>query len=171
MLAEIKQYLHVIEQLRGQVADIVRELPAEALNWRPVSLAAGEDDHATNSLAVLAAHVAGSEHFWMAEVIDRQTATRVRAEEFVTEVDDAAGLIKKLEAVAEETREIMERLTAADLEEERSAGERIVPVRWAILHVVEHIGLHLGHMQLTYQLWRGGQSQSEYRWYENLPNP
>jgi hypothetical protein len=26
-------------------------------------------------------------------------------------------------------------------------------VRWCILHVIEHIAQHLGHMQLTRQLW------------------
>jgi hypothetical protein len=26
-------------------------------------------------------------------------------------------------------------------------------VRWCILHVIEHYAQHLGHMQLTRQLW------------------
>jgi uncharacterized damage-inducible protein DinB len=167
MLAETKQYLHMIDDLRGQVVELIRELPAEALNWRPIE---GTDDHATNSLAILAAHIAGSEHFWMAEVVGRQPATRVRATEFETEAAGAAALIEKLEASGVETKAILEGLTAADLEETRlTSSDRIVPVRWAILHVIDHIALHLGHMQLTYQLWQGGQGKGDPRWFERLP--
>ena len=48
------------------------------------------------------------------------------------------------------------------------ARGRIVPVRWAILHVIDHTALHLGHMQITYQLWMGGQRGPSPRWYERL---
>jgi len=66
MLPEIEQYLHTLDDLRNQVAAIIRDLPADGLNWRP-SLPVGADP--TNSLAVLAVHVAGAEHFWIAECI------------------------------------------------------------------------------------------------------
>jgi uncharacterized damage-inducible protein DinB len=167
MLSETEQYLHMIDDLRRQVVELVRDLPAEGLNWRPIE---GMDDHATNSLAVLAAHVAGSEHFWMAEVVGQRPVTRVRAAEFQTEAADSVGLVAKLEASGAETKEILEGLTAADLEEKRPAPDgRMVPVRWAILHVVDHMALHLGHMQLTYQLWQGGQGKGDPRWFERLP--
>ena len=64
MLSELENYLHRIENLRGQISDLIAGLPAEALNWRPIESVEG---HAINSLAVLAAHVAGAEHFWIAE--------------------------------------------------------------------------------------------------------
>ena len=65
--------LHMIEDLRGQVRDLIADLPAEALNWLPLPEA---EDHSMNSLAVMAAHVAGAEHFWIAEVIGGYPATR-----------------------------------------------------------------------------------------------
>jgi uncharacterized damage-inducible protein DinB len=167
MLSETHQYLHMIDDLRRQVIELIRDLPAEALNWRPVE---GTDDHATNSLAILAVHVAGSEHFWMAEVVGRQPATRVRAIEFETEAVGSASLIEKLEASGAETKAVLESLTAADLEETRlTSSDRIVPVRWAILHVIDHTAIHLGHMQLTYQLWHGGQGKGDPRWFDRLP--
>lgn len=159
MLAEVEGYLSVIEALRKQVGEMIVGLDAEALNWRPLP----GDDHATNSLAVLAAHVAGSEHFWIAEVIGRREATRVRAQEFLTQSDSAEALLRQLAAVGRETRELLEGLDEAALAEERTAQPlsgregskeaRVVGVRWAILHVMEHSALHLGHMQLTRQLW------------------
>lgn len=156
----------MIEDLRGQVRDLVAGLPPEALNWRPVE---GEDDHATNSIAVLAAHVAGAEHFWIAEVAGRRPPSRDREAEFRTQATDAAGLIQHLEESGAETREILPTLTAADLEESREVRGRTVPLRWAILHVIDHTAIHLGHMQLTYQLWQGGQTAPSPRWFQRLP--
>lgn len=166
MLSEVQHYLGRIEDLRGQVRDLIADLPAEALNWRPIK---GADDHATNSLAVIAAHIAGSEHFWIAEVVGGYPATRDRDAEFVTEVSSAAELLQKLENTGKETRAVLPALSEADLNGERKARDKIVPVRWAILHVIDHTALHLGHMQLTYQLWRGGQSASAPRWFQRLP--
>ena len=59
MDAELTSYLDMIEDLRCQVGELVSGLPADALNWRPLE---GEGDKATNSLAVLATHIAGAEH-------------------------------------------------------------------------------------------------------------
>jgi len=165
MLAEVAAYLERIEDVRGQIRKLIAPLSSEALNWRPIE---GEDDHATNSLAVLAAHVAGSEHFWIAEVVGGVPPTRDRDAEFRTETAGAAALVAGLDAVAAETRQVMEGLTESDLGETRQAWDRVVPVRWAILHVIDHTSLHLGHIQLTYQLWQGGQSGESPRWFQRL---
>jgi hypothetical protein len=50
----------------------------------------------------------------------------------------------------------------------REARDRVIPVRWCILHVIDHTALHLGHMQLTYQLWMGGQPGPSPRWFERV---
>ena len=166
MNPELTHYLHMIEDLRRQVRDVIVGLPAEALNWRPLPLS---EAHETNSLAVMAAHVAGAEHFWIAEVIGRYPTTRDRPAEFVTEMDGPDGLLARLDEVGAETSEVFARLTAVDLDETRQAHERAVTTRWAILHVIDHTALHLGHMQITYQLWMGGGSKPSPRWYERLP--
>jgi uncharacterized damage-inducible protein DinB len=167
VLAELDNYLQRIEDLRGQVRGLIADLPAEALNWRPI---AGDDDHATNSLAVMAAHVAGAEHFWIAEVIGGQPTTRDRDAEFSVQVADASELIRRLDAVGAETREVFSALAAADLDGTREARGKTVAVRWGILHVIDHTALHLGHMQITYQLWNEGKSNPSPRWFERLPN-
>ncbi len=154
MNSEIQSYLEWIDELRGRVSQIVADLPAEALNWRPIT---DDADHATNSLAVLAAHVAGAEHHWIYEVVGQQPATRDRPTEFVITAVNTADLVAKLAKTGEETRQIMTTLTADSLNENRTRHNHIFTVRWCIMHVIEHTTLHLGHMQLTHQLW---QSQS-----------
>jgi uncharacterized damage-inducible protein DinB len=149
MHPELQNYLQILADLRGQVRALIADLTAEALNWRPV---AGADEHATNSLAVLAAHVTGAEHFWIAEVIGGRPATRDRDAEFRTIAGEAAELARHLDAVAAETAEVLSSLSEADLNSVRVARGREVTVRWGILHMIEHTALHLGHIQITYQL-------------------
>jgi len=166
MLTELDNYLHRLEDLRAQMSRLVADLPAEALNWRPI---AGTDEHVTNSLAVLTAHAAGAEHFWIAEVVGGRAATRNREAEFATTAISASELVQLLEHTARETREVFSALREADLSDTRQAQGRIVPVRWCVLHVIDHTSLHLGHMQITYQLWAGGKAIPSPWWTERLP--
>ncbi len=166
MLSELDNYLQRIEDLRGQVCDLIAGLPAEALNWRPIE---SVEAHATNSLAVLAAHIAGAEHFWIGEVIGGRPPTRDRPIEFATQATDAGELCYLLEQTGAETREVFFALNETDLNSTREVDDRTVPVRWGILHVIDHTALHLGHMQITYQLWQGGQSTQAPRWFQRLP--
>lgn len=151
MLAEAATYLETLESLRGQIAKLVVAAPVAALNWRP--LEAG-DEHVTNSLAVLAAHVAGAEHNWIYEVVGQGPVTRDRPSEFVTVADDAAELLAKLATVGEETRQVLAGLTAETINSHLTVRGHSRAVRWCILHVIEHTALHLGHMEMTYQLWQ-----------------
>jgi uncharacterized damage-inducible protein DinB len=166
VISELDNYLSRLEDLRGQAIRLIADLPAQALNWRPIE---GKEDHATNSLAVLAAHIAGAEHYWVAEVIGGRLATRDRDAEFVTVAAGAAELVRLLENVAQETREVFSALSESDLNGTRQARDRVVPARWCILHVIDHTSLHLGHMQITYQLWSGGNSISSPLWFDRLP--
>lgn len=166
MLNELENYLQRLENLRGQIADLIRDLPAEALNWLPTERVG---DHATNSIAALAAHVAGGERSWVAETIDRQPPIRNRPSEFETKVEDVSGLIARLEEVGQETRAILSALPEAALSEIREKEGRALAVRWIILHVIDHTALHLGHMQVTYQIWDQGRGIISPRWYQRLP--
>ena len=175
MLSELDNYLQRIKDLRGQVRDLIAGLPAEALNWRPIPPSnpprerGGGEDQPTNSLAVMAAHIAGAEHFWIAEVIGGRASTRDRDAEFAVTVVDAVELVRRLEIVGVETRKVFAVLRPNDLDGAREARGKTVAVRWGILHVIDHASLHLGHMQITYQLWKRGVSKSSPRWFERLP--
>lgn len=166
MYPEIQTYLERLDDLRNQIRDLVADLPAEALNWRPIEDSA---EHATNSMGVLATHAAGAEHFWIGEVIGGMPATRDRDAEFRTKIEHPEKLLQLLDTVDKETRTVMAWLTAGNLDETRLARGKLIPVRWIILHVIDHTALHLGHMQLTYQLWKGGETVNNPRWFERLP--
>ena len=150
MLKEIENYLSFLNDLRNQVKTLLDGLPKEALDWRPLD---GQGELATNSLAVMTIHLAGSEAFWMKEIIGGQSIHRDRDAEFVVKGLGFSALIAKMETGAKDTQPILSSLKTAQLEETRKFRDRIVTVRWAILHVIEHWAMHVGHMQLTRQLW------------------
>jgi len=166
MPGELESYRERLDDLRRLIGELIADLPAEALNWRPIE---GTGDDATNSLAVLATHVAGAEHFWIAEVIGQQPATRDRDAEFRTAAVHAEELVRKLEAVGAETRQVFAALSETELNGVRIARGHEVTVRWGILHMIEHSALHLGHMQITYQLWMSGKAKPSPLWASQLP--
>ena len=166
MLSELDNYLQRIEDLHKQIIDLIENMPREGLNFFPITL---PDLQVSNSLAVLTTHIAGAEHYWIGEVIGGLPATRDRASEFAIRVRNPAPLIDMLNDVLAETKGVFARLSENDLDKTYEVEEKMVPGRWAILHVVDHTSLHLGHMQLTYQLWAKGDNKSSPFWFSRLP--
>lgn len=152
MLAEAETCLELFDNLRRDAAKVLEGLPPEALNWRPL---AGTDEHATNSLAATLAHLTGSQRYWVGQVVGGRDARRVREAEFRATAGDAAELLGQLEATHALVREVLGALRPGQLDEVVAAGERQVTRRWALLHALEHTALHVGHVQLTRQLWEG----------------
>jgi len=150
MLNEVENYLLVLEHLRGQVRDLLVKFSAESLDWRPLE---GTGDLATNSPAALVTHLAGSENFLIAHVIGRRPIQRDREGEFRTKEVEVAELLRRLSAGTGMAEEILSPLTLAQLEESRKWLTGSGTVRRCILHAISHYAAHLGHMQLTYQLW------------------
>ena len=150
MRKEIQVYLTRLGDLRHQVKTLLEGLPPEALDWRPIR---GEGELATNSLAVMAVHLAGSLTYWTKEIIGRKPVQRDREAEFAAQGVPATELKAGLDAASRFSDEVLSSLTEAQLEEGRKFRDRTVTVRWGILHVIEHFATHIGHMQLTRQLW------------------
>ena len=142
VMAKIAEQFQVVH---GQLRDEVRDLSVDELNWKPAP--------DTNSIAVLVVHTLGSE----AEVLrvaanvpgdrDRPAEFRVTAmaaEDLLREIDQADSYI---EAMAP-------RITAEDLAAERPRGDRPpeTGLHWLLTNY-GHAREHLGHIQLTKQLY------------------
>jgi uncharacterized damage-inducible protein DinB len=139
-------YLKQLEVLHRELTQALEGLPAEALNWSP-----GPE---LNSLAVLVAHTAGSERYWIGDVIARDDSQRNRDAEFRMQANNAEELVARLEATLTHSRSVVQSLTLADLEEVRVTNEqREVTAAWALLHALEHVGIHVGHAQIMRQWW------------------
>jgi uncharacterized damage-inducible protein DinB len=135
------------QELHNDMERVLQELPQEALDWVP-----GGD---TNSLGVLAVHTAGSQRFWVGDVVAGEPSARDRDAEFHVRGLDAAQLVERLQRSLRFSRGVLEELSLEDLSAVRVSpiNQREITVGWALAHALEHTALHLGHMQLTRQMW------------------
>jgi len=145
-----------LDALRGQLAEmrkLLTQLPAEAIDWSP-----GEE---VNSVAVLAAHLAGSNKYWLGDVLGSRESRRNREAEFATRGADAVELAARLEATLADITPIIEGLTLEDLEMQRFSPRhgREYTVSWVLHHALEHTAQHVGHAQITGQMWHLGRGQ------------
>jgi uncharacterized damage-inducible protein DinB len=147
MLPIFEAYLTWLESQHNSICQAIAGLPSEALDWTP--------GPGMNSMAIITAHVAGSTRYWIGDIAGNEPSDRNREAEFATQRVDAAALVARLEATLAHSRIVLERLTLEDLNVKRFSprhGEAY-SVSWALLHALEHMAVHVGHIQLTRQLW------------------
>ncbi len=139
-----------LEELSSRIIAELEAVPPDALNWRPPL-------PDTNTMYILAIHTAGAAEWWIVGAAAGKSVQRDRPAEFRSQGDLAtvkAWYAEKLAAV----REAAAGLSDADLSAKRSyttarghAEENTVV--YCLLHAIEHAAEHLGHIQLTRQLW------------------
>ena len=138
-------YLQRLEDLQHRLHKEVSDLQVEVMDWSP--------GPKMNSVAVLLAHITGVLH----EGIDLglgDPPNRVRAQEFQTRRVPSVEMLLRLDAVIDYARDALPRLGLEDLDKEREDEDGTVTCGWVLLHALEHAYLHLGHVQLTCQMWR-----------------
>ena len=156
MDAEIKGYADFIDELLEKAGQHAAALSAEAANWEPL-------DADTNSVGAIAAHICGVVRWWVVQGLTGRDVGRQRDTEFSARVDANGeinfwGARRPLAAVISETRslasDILANLDPAALTE-LSAVDTLGPRlnRWALVHTIDELSQHVGHMELTIQLW------------------
>ncbi|HVM73078.1 MAG TPA: DUF664 domain-containing protein, partial [Anaerolineales bacterium] len=139
--------LNSLQELHDDIRAALKDLPQEALDWMP-----GLE---INSLGVLVVHLTGAERYWIGDVIAGAASGRDREAEFRTKGASQRELLERLDANEVFFRTALEPLALPDLEQPRISPRNgcTVTVAWALCHVLKHTALHLGHIQLTRQLW------------------
>lgn len=156
MNAEIQGYSNFIDMLLEKAADNAAPLAPDALNWQPL-------DSDTNSVAALCAHMCGVVRWWVQQGLTGNDVGRKRDTEFVATVDDNGnlsfwGTSRPLADVISETKAISKD-TLANLDPaaltQQSAVDTLGPQlnRWALVHTIDELAQHIGHMELTIQLY------------------
>jgi hypothetical protein len=143
-----RDYLERLHTLDRDFVETFADLPAEALDWVP-----GAD---MNSLCVLVVHTTGSARFWIGDGGLGESSNRVRSREFQARGLTHDELKARFSALEDYVAAALERLTPADLAKISSVphDDEPVTIGWCLLHALEHTGLHLGHAQITRQLWQ-----------------
>lgn len=145
MSAETDTYIKVLDALRQDVAETIDDMDAKALDWAPPAAD-------TNSAAALAAHIAGAESFWIHQVVGGIDIGRDRDAEFATRGSSSADLQALLRKTGETTREVLGGDPDLDKVVVPRPGEPPSSLRYSVVHMIEHMGQHLGHLALTKQL-------------------
>jgi uncharacterized damage-inducible protein DinB len=152
MLPFFEAYCAELQTCFREIEQAIDQLPDSALDWAP-----GPD---MNSITVLATHTVGSTRYWIVNVACGRGATdRNRASEFAASGRGSAQLKEQIAALLDEIEPALSQLTVDDLALARNAplqGET-VSAGWALAHALAHVGTHVGHIQMTRQLWKAHQ--------------
>ena len=153
MIRYFEDYLDRLLILHNDYKKAVGGLSVEALDWVP-----GTD---MNSLCVLIVHTMGAQRFFVGDMAALIPSNRIRASEFQAKGMDEAALIQRLDDTLAFVRETVSKFTLEDLAIVRPLPGATNPtttldtltVGWALMHTLSHTALHLGHAQITRQLW------------------
>jgi uncharacterized damage-inducible protein DinB len=148
-------YLERLQELNSDFIRTFDDLPAAALDWVPGA--------AMNSLCVLVVHTTAATRFWIGDVALGESSNRNRDAEFQARGLSVEALKARFATLEGYVTDGLGRITLADLSAERNFRYRdrqSGTAGWALLHALEHVGIHLGHAQITRQLWEQ-QSPSE----------
>jgi uncharacterized damage-inducible protein DinB len=133
-----------LDRAHEDIYQLVEPMTDEAINWRHPSLA--------NTIGILLRHIAGSERYWIVQVVGGRAVGRDREAEFGRERLAKAPLLSDLRAAQAEARGVLAGLTAADLartvEVPFRGSSRTVPRQWAVMTSLMHTAYHLGQIQL-----------------------
>jgi len=142
-----EDYLDNMQELLDDVRTAVAGLPQAALDWMPGT--------GCNSLSQIITHIAGAERFWIGDVVAGMPSDRDRDAEFQVRGIEMETLLKKLTDSLDFTHRTLEKLTPEDLQTSRFSSRKRseVTVAWALGHALKHTAQHLGHIQLTRQMW------------------
>ena len=155
MHPEAAAYEESISKRLALVCEALDGLTPEQLDWRP-------DLPEANSAWVLAIHVLGNARAWTLGIACGQAMGRDRPGEFASARGSAARFREEVAAFTTEMRGALDRLDGAALSRRLVPSKELwgehepreISGREALLQVVEHASLHLGHLQVTAQLAR-----------------
>jgi hypothetical protein len=133
-------------------------LPEEALDWTP--------DPAKNTITVLVVHTSAALHYWVGDRIGGDSSGRVRSSEFEARGLSRTSLRQILTDALTHTRRTLADLTPDRFTEKvySSVYNDRFSVAFSLAHALEHTALHLGHLEITRELWE----QFDWGW-NNAP--
>ena len=156
MNAEIASYEESIRTRLEAVVACLDGLTEAQINWRP-TVAEG------NSLYALAAHTLGNARAWVLGIACGVEMRRDRPAEFASSGADVSRLRAEVTSLTAQIANALGAMTQEQFERRfvppqelwggGNPAHEITP-RYALLHVVEHASLHLGHAELTRDLAR-----------------
>lgn len=159
--SETGVYRRLFENMVGDIELLLDGAPAAALLWKPFAHSPWRGP--AGSLGWLIAHSISSTYYLLRRA--EWTMGRIEwsavdgdegSDEFGPANHDPAYLRARARRMLQYTHRFLDTLTPHDLEASRphpKEPERLLTVRYDIQHAFEHMSRHIGHAELTRQLW------------------
>jgi hypothetical protein len=161
LTSEIATYRRLFDEKYAELDELLADLPAPALLWQPFEQSPWQGP--SNSPGVIIAHAISSTVYLLRRaeyVMGRREWAAVDgdegSEEFGPANHDPAYLRARVQRTQDYVHQFLDSLTTADLDQSRphpKRADRIFTTRYDIQHAIEHLSQHIGHGQLTRQLW------------------
>ncbi|MGI8856811.1 MAG: DinB family protein [Thermomicrobiales bacterium] len=135
-----------------RIANVVNELPPEALAWRP-------GDETTNAIAQIVRHVVAWQPWYLGVALgdpvplDDEALNQKQADSLDNSPTTAAALRALVETTRAQTAAALERMGTLDLDEEIEPYGDPEPRSFYLSGAIDHAAEHIGHAELTRQLW------------------
>ena len=159
--SELATYRRIFDEKYAAIAQLLDDLPAEALTWKPFETSPWQGP--AGSLGWLIAHALSSTVYllkraeWTLGRIEWQDVEGDEGkEEFGPANHDPAYLRARALRTQTYAHQVLDRLSPADLDGSRPHVRRpelVFTVRYDLQHAFEHMSQHIGHAELTRQLW------------------
>ncbi len=161
MNSEIQEYSDLLNILISKTRKHVEGATTEALNWRPPAEGA-------NSVAVISVHMCGVVRGWTLKGMTGDKRERDRPSEFLAVADDEGyvefwgrrvRLLSLIDDTLADVNRVLGGMSLEDLDETFVAhnGET-TNRRYAIVHTIDELAQHVGHLELTLQMWASRQA-------------
>ena len=157
---ELATYRELFADKYAELDELLADLPDEALLWKPFESSPWQGP--CNSIGELTAHAASSTVYLLRRAeycLGRRAWAEVDGDEGSEEFGPANHELGYLQARVARTHayvnQLLDSLTPADLEATRAHPKRPreFSARHDIVHALDHLAQHIGHGQLTRQLW------------------
>lgn len=158
--SEIATYRKLFDNQYDDLEQLLADLPSEALLWKPFEQSPWQGP--SNSLGKIVAHAVSSTVY----LLRRAEYTMGRCEwnevdgdegreEFGPANHNIAYLTARVKRTQEYVHQFLASVTPADLDAYRAHPKRPLTfiARREIVHAIDHLSQHIGHGQLTRQLW------------------
>lgn len=159
--SELATWRRLFDEKFEEIAELLADLPAEALLWKPFESSPWKGP--ANSLGLIIAHALSSTVYllkraeWALERIDwKQVDGDEGRDEFGPANHDPAYMRGRALRVQSYVHQLLDSLSPADLDSSRPHARRpelLFSVRYDVIHAFEHLSQHIGHAQITRQLW------------------
>ncbi|CAN5501381.1 hypothetical protein BH23CHL2_BH23CHL2_33330 [soil metagenome] len=147
MDADINEYYKQIATAVDRICAAAEGLDGDGLNWRPIPVE-------TSSLCILNVHIVGNIRQGILSTLCGHPDNRDRDSEFTATCDSFQALQDSWNQLKAELEQGMAGLTKDDLEKDYVHPRRGPMNGWTVLlNTATHANEHVGHAELTRQLW------------------